>query len=96
MPHPKLGLLTSDRVLLSPWLRGFEVLADLSWNLKRVRRWLREHGAGVVEVKTRGGAVDPDAVQPKLRGPGDAAYVVFILRWDRQLRATICRRLEGV
>jgi len=50
-------------------------------------------GAGVVEVKTRGGAVDPDRAQRRLRGPGETPFTVFVLRWDRQIIAMVTRRL---
>lgn len=64
----------------------------MPWIEKRVRAWLREHRAGVVEVKTRGRAVDPDALQNRLRGGGDEPYVVFVLRLGRAIEAIIARR----
>lgn len=99
MLHPSLGLLTGDAPLPSDhrhsgWLTPFELLAEMPWNRKRVAAWLAAHDAGVVEVKTRGQAVDPNAEQLVLRGQGDAAYTVFVLRFDRSLRALVAKRLE--
>ena len=91
--HPRLGLLTADRVVESPWLTGFELLHRLPYRPKRVKAWLREHDAGLVEVKTRGKAVDPDAVQRELRGAGPTPLTVFVLRFDRQLVALVTRRV---
>ena len=91
--HPRLGLLTADRVVDSPWLTGFELLHRLPYRPKRVKAWLREHDGGVVEVKTRGKAVDPDAVQRELRGTGAVPFTVFVLRFDRQLVALVARRV---
>lgn len=91
--HAKLGLLTSDRVIDSPWLTGFELIERLPWRPKRVRQWLMSHDGGLVEVKTRGKACDPDAEQLRLRGPGSTRYTVFVLRFDTKVEALITRRL---
>lgn len=91
--HPKLGLLTADGPIDSPWLTGFEVIEQLPWRPKKVKQWLSAHDAGIVEVKTRGKAVDPDPVARQLRGKGKQPYTVFIHRWDQQKLAMICARV---
>jgi SAM-dependent methyltransferase len=95
MLHPRLGLLTGDAPIDSPWVRGFEVLASDAWNEKRAAAALAALGAGVVEVKTRGKVVDPDALQPRLSGRGATPLVLFVLRFDRELRSIIARRIDG-
>ena len=94
-PHPKLGLLTGPEPVDSPWLRAFELIERIPWREDRVQRWLTEHDAGTVEVKTRGKAVAPDVVQPRLTGTGTQAYVLFVLRWGKQIDALIARRLQA-
>ena len=91
--HPALGLLTADALIAHPMLTPFEVLEVLPWNTKRVKAALAELRAGIIEVKTRGGAVHPDQVQAELRGTGDEMLTVFVLRFDRELRAIIARRV---
>lgn len=93
--HPALGLLTGDHRITSPWLTGYELIEQMPWREKRVRQRLDELGAGIVEVKTRGRAVDTDAVQHTLRGRGDRTLTVFIHRWDRQVIALIAERIGG-
>lgn len=90
--HPALGLLTSDSLITSPWCTRFEVLAFLPWHVRAVRAELHRLGAGIVEVKTRGGAVNPDVVQRELRQAGDYVLTVFILRFECELKAIIARR----
>lgn len=92
-PHPQLGLLTADTPAASPWLTPFELIEQMPWRPRKVKAWLDDHGAGIVEVKTRGKAVDPDRVQKDLRGRGDTPYTVFVLRWDQRLVALVTRRL---
>jgi hypothetical protein len=90
--HPGLGVLTSDEPVDDPWLTMFEVLARMPWRIERIGAWLEANGAGVVEVKTRGGAIDPDDVQRRVRGSGAASFTLFGLRLDRKLVAVITRR----
>ena len=90
--HPQLGLLTADHDPQSPWLTGFELVEQMPWREKRVAAALQAMDAGIVEVKTRGGAVDPDRAQHRLRGTGQTPFTVFVLRWDRQVIALITRR----
>ncbi|MEM9415353.1 MAG: class I SAM-dependent methyltransferase [Planctomycetota bacterium] len=91
--HRKLGLLSRDTPTDSPWLTGFELLAELPWRPKKVKRWLTDHDGGIIEVKTRGKAVDPDAVSQQLRGKGGTPYTVFVLRFDVRVVALVCRRV---
>lgn len=100
--YPGLGLLTGGAVPTTNWLTAFEVLDVMPWHpdrsasLQRLRDCLQGHGAGIVEVKTRDKAADPDRVQAKLRGKGDRTLTVFILRLGRSLAAMVTRRLPAV
>lgn len=90
--HPGLGLLTSDAPAIGPMFTAFEVLDHMPWIEKNVRAWLRSHGGGIVEVKTRGRAVDPDALQKRLRADGETAHTLFVFRMGRSVEAVITRR----
>ncbi|MFW6336391.1 MAG: THUMP-like domain-containing protein [Phycisphaeraceae bacterium] len=91
--HAGLGLLTGDAAIDSPWLTGFEVLDRMPWREKRVKAALRERNVGIVEVKTRDGAVDPDRVQKAMRGPGEEPFTLFVLRLGRRVEAWITKRI---
>lgn len=91
--HPRLGLLTGDEAQAGPWLTGFELLAEMPYRPRKLKAWLHEHAGGLVEVKTRGGAVDTDRLQQELRGPGEVLHSVFVMRRDRQLYAWVTRRV---
>lgn len=92
MIHPRLGLLTGDQLISHPMLTPFRVLQTVGWHERKVRQAVADLGGGIVEVKTRGKAVDPDQVQQTLRGRGDRPLVVFVLRFDREIRAIIAER----
>lgn len=93
MIHPKLGVFTSDTLIHSAWLTPFVFQTLLPCRLRKLKAWLTQHDAGLVEVKTRGKAVDPDTLQKQLRGDGRSMFTVFALRWDQQLVAIITKRL---
>lgn len=71
--HPGTGLVTGDEATAHPMVRWYRVLETLPWNEKRVRAVLRDLGAGIVEIRTRAGVVNPDELQRRLRGDGDRA-----------------------
>ena len=94
--HPFVGVLAGAPGIASPWLTEFELLERLPWKPKRVRAALAALGAGIVEVKTMGRAVDPDRVQGQLRGSGDQHLTVFVLRFGGPIEAFITRRKERI
>ncbi len=100
--HPALGLLTDDPHELGGggvrgWLEHaaltpFIVRHEMPWRRERVAQWLADHDAGLVEVKTRAKACDPDVEQRELRAPGHTPYCVFVLRFGDAIRAIITER----
>jgi hypothetical protein len=95
MPNPQTGLLCGEVRAEDPLLTAFRLRAVMPWRREKVIDWLRAHDGGLVEVKTRGKAADPDVEQPALRGPGDTAFVVFVLRFGEAVRAVVCEREAG-
>lgn len=98
--HAGLGMLTGDDDPGSPWLTVFRVIEHMPWRMEKVRDALRSLGAGLVEVKTRGRAVDPDSVQKQLGarvpgvGRGHRRLTVFVLRFGPKVRAVVTERVE--
>jgi SAM-dependent methyltransferase len=98
--HPGLGLLTdalghaAAPLEPHPALIGFVVRHVMGWRRDHVARWLAEHDAGIVEVKTRAKACDPDVEQASLRGGGTTPFAAFVLRFGDAVRAIITERLR--
>lgn len=93
-PVERLGLLTGDEAVTSPWLAGFEILERLRPEERRVAAALRALGAGEVRVRTRGGSADADAWTRSLRrglAVGGATYDVFLLRLGAERAAFVTR-----
>ena len=87
---PRIAFLSADEPLRSPFGRSLRVEASLPWNLKRLRQVLRERGAGTVEVRKRGSAVDVADLTTRLRLRGDGRAVVVLTRVADRPWALVC------
>ncbi len=95
-PEFGLGLLCGNKNIHSTWFTSFEVLETTSLRVEKVAVALCKHHAGEVEVKTRGGVVDPNVWQNKLQKPADDSnerLTVFALRLGKKRIALITRRV---
>lgn len=78
--------LTGNEPITDGLLDAFEVVEVLPLHPKAIASWLRQQGAGHVEVKRRGVDVDPLPLQRQWSGSGDLPFVVFLTRLgDRRL-----------
>src|SRR5699024_4478386 len=60
---PTIAYLSGDRYATTPFARGFTVRDVMPFSLKRLTSYLREHHLGVLEIKKRGTAVEPDELR---------------------------------
>ena len=84
--------LTGDSPVESPFVRGFEVVADLTNNTKEIRDYFRTSSFGQVEIKCRHMSIDADAIRRKLPLPGDEPGVLLFARVAGKARAIVARR----
>lgn len=93
--HPGTGMVTADEPHWHPMVRWHKVHEVMKWNRKRVKASLRSMSCGIVEVRTRGGVVDPDAEQKYLRGKGsNDSLTALIYRIDQRVMAIIAERVS--
>jgi hypothetical protein len=85
--------LTSDREIASPFVRGFEVLANLPNNDRAVRDFFRGSNFGDVEIKCRHIPIHADAIRRKLPLPGTTRGTLIFARVSGKSRAIVCQRL---
>ena len=70
--------LTADRVVASPFVRAYQVLAELPNNDRAIRKFVREMNCGQVEIKCRHVPVQADVVRRKLPlGDGPPASLIY-------------------
>lgn len=84
--------LSGDTLVDSPFVRGFEVVADLTNNTKEIRDHFRTAPFGQVEIKCRHMSIDADAIRRKLPLPGKEPGVLLFARVAGKARAIVARR----
>jgi hypothetical protein len=91
----RIAYLSGDEPLASPWVQCFEVEETLPFGLKPLRRRLGQLGVGVLEIKKRGLALDPDAFRRRLKLSGSESKTLILTRLQDKPQAFICRRLAN-
>ncbi|MEU4094695.1 class I SAM-dependent methyltransferase [Streptomyces sp. NPDC026673] len=75
-----IAYVTSDEPHATPWATAYEITDVLPFNLKRLKALLRERGIGVLTVKKRGSAVEPEELRRRVKPQGPNAATVFLTR----------------
>jgi len=92
-----LGLICGKEQIKSKWFTAFEVLETTQLRREKIVVALQKNNAGEVEVKTRGGVVNPDRWQKQLQKPAcnsNERLTVFALRLEHRRVAIIARRIR--
>jgi hypothetical protein len=77
---PDLALLTSGRLLETPFAAAYRVVDVMPFSEKTLRAELRRRSVGRVTLKKRGSAVDTEALGRRLRLKGDGEATVLLTR----------------
>ncbi|MDT3397564.1 methyltransferase domain-containing protein [Streptomyces sp. B1866] len=77
---PTIAYLTADELRPTPYATAYEITDVLPFNLKRLRALLREREVGVVTIKKRGSAVEPEELRRRLKLEGVNACTVVLTR----------------
>ncbi|MFJ9148139.1 methyltransferase domain-containing protein [Streptomyces sp. NPDC102270] len=77
-----IAYVTADALHPTPYATAYEITDRLPFNVKKLKALLRERGVGILTVKKRGSAVEPEELRrkalPKSQGPHSAT--VFLTR----------------
>jgi hypothetical protein len=87
-----IDYLTGQDRVESPFLAAFEVIDVLPLDLKALRRGLSARGLGLLEVKTRGLDLRPEAVRARLRPQGDLSATLLLAGGTEKARAILAKR----
>ncbi|MEU5973539.1 class I SAM-dependent methyltransferase [Streptomyces sp. NPDC047315] len=75
-----IAYVTADGLRALPYATAYEITDVLPFNLKKLKALLRERGVGVLTVKKRGSAVEPEELRRKVKPQGPNAATVFLTR----------------
>ena len=86
--------LTSDARIDSPFVTGFEVLAELPNNDRAIRRYFRTANFGQLEIKCRRVPVQIEDLRRRVSLQGSQPGVLLIARVAGKARAIVARRFD--
>ncbi|WP_128379280.1 THUMP-like domain-containing protein [Streptomyces cavernae] len=75
-----IAYITADEPLTTPYATAYEITDRLPFNVKRLKALLRERGVGILTVKKRGSAVEPEELRRKVKPQGPHSATVFLTR----------------
>ena len=86
--------LSSAKPVLSPWLKGYEVLDVLPLDVKQIKAYCSKNDIGVLEIKKRGVDVTPEALRPKLKLKGTGAATLVLTKVGNARQAIVCKSIR--
>ncbi|MGH4034202.1 class I SAM-dependent methyltransferase [Actinomycetota bacterium Odt1-20B] len=75
-----IAYVTSEERHSTPYATAYEITDQLPFNVKKLKALLRERGVGILTVKKRGSAVEPEELRKKVKPQGRHAATVFLTR----------------
>ncbi|MFF3414180.1 methyltransferase domain-containing protein [Streptomyces sp. NPDC002698] len=75
-----IAYVTADELRPTPYASAYEITDRLPFNVKKLKALLRERGVGVLTVKKRGSAVEPEELRRKVKPQGPHSATVFLTR----------------
>lgn len=75
-----IAYITGDEPYESPYTSGYEITDRLPFNMKKLKALLRERKVGVLTVKKRGSAVEPEELRRRMKLQGPNSATVFLTR----------------
>lgn len=90
-----IAYITTDERPVSPWLRAWEILDWMPFNLKKLRAYLRARDVGPVTVKKRGHAMTPEALISRLKLTGSQPRTLVLTRYAGRPVVLICADYSG-
>ncbi|MFE7984175.1 methyltransferase domain-containing protein [Streptomyces cellulosae] len=79
---PTIAYITADTLTPTPYATAYEITDRLPFNVKKLKALLREREVGILTVKKRGSAVEPEELRRKAlpKPHGTASVTVFLTR----------------
>ncbi|MEV6163665.1 methyltransferase domain-containing protein [Streptomyces sp. NPDC052052] len=90
-----IAYVTGDEPYDSPYTTGYEITDQLPFHMKKLKALLREREVGVLTVKKRGSAVEPEELRRRMKLQGPNSATVFLTRVAGAPTMLIGRPLTG-
>ncbi|MBC8356312.1 MAG: hypothetical protein H8E66_30405 [Planctomycetes bacterium] len=87
-----LSYYTADEYRESALMEAFEVQELLNLDVRRLKRLLREHKVGSLEIKVRGVEINPAELRKKLQPKGSESATILIFRSGEHVKVAVAQR----
>ncbi|MFG2941001.1 methyltransferase domain-containing protein [Streptomyces sp. NPDC048282] len=77
---PTIAYITADALHATAYATPYEITDRLPFNVKKLKALLREREVGILTVKKRGSAVEPEELRRKVKPQGPNSATVFLTR----------------
>jgi hypothetical protein len=75
-----IAYVTADELRPTPYATAYEITDQLPFGMKKLKALLRERGVGILTVKKRGSAVEPEELRKRMKLSGKNSATVFLTR----------------
>ncbi|MEV0221163.1 methyltransferase domain-containing protein [Streptomyces sp. NPDC050704] len=75
-----IAYITSDSLASTPYATAYEITDQLPFSVKKLKALLRQREVGILTVKKRGSAVEPEELRRKVKPQGANSATVFLTR----------------
>ncbi|MFF0744483.1 SAM-dependent methyltransferase [Streptomyces sp. NPDC004111] len=75
-----IAYITADELRPTPYATAYEITDRLPFGVKKLKALLREREVGILTVKKRGSAVEPEELRKKMKLSGRNSATVFLTR----------------
>lgn len=77
----------------SAWVRTWQIIDWLPFNLKKLRAYLRERNIGNITVKKRGSPITPEELIRKLKLRGGNSCTLVLTKYDNEPIVLVCHNI---
>ncbi|WP_016997802.1 THUMP-like domain-containing protein [Kocuria atrinae] len=78
--HPTIAYLSGDELHESPLATAYRVREVLPHNVKTLKKWVRDHNVGTLNIKKRGTDVTPEQLRKQLAPRGSEKAMLVMTR----------------
>lgn len=95
LADPRIAYVFADAPSSTPFGTCLQVEAELPFGVKALRSALRAYGVGILEIRKRGVAIEPDRLRRDLRLSGPESATLLLARLGTRPTALLCRPVRA-
>jgi hypothetical protein len=94
MLDESIAYFTTSEKPDSVWVRAWQIVDWMPFNLKKLKAYLREHNIGNITVKKRGSPITPEELTQKLKLKGNSSCTLVLTQLQGEAIVIICKNLS--